>query len=59
MRLLKWSHKFSKIIYWSTDNPRLIQKLPFHDSKVGVWYAVSVTRILEPIFFFDAGNSGT
>ncbi len=37
--------------YWSTENPHLLYEKPFHGVKIGVWCALSSTRILGPIFF--------
>ena len=36
------------------NNARLIHKIPLHDVKIGVWCAVSATRIIRPIIFSDA-----
>jgi hypothetical protein len=38
--------------YWSVDNPNTIHQQDLHDKKkIGVWCAVSATRIVGPIFF--------
>jgi len=34
--------------YWSADNPRLIHEVPIRDIRVGIWCAVSATRIMRP-----------
>ena len=43
--------------YWSTDNPHQLHEVPLHDQKVGVWCAISRTRLIGPIFFDDTVNS--
>jgi len=43
--------------YWSTENPHQLHEIPLHDQKVGVWCAISRTRIVGPIFFHDTVNS--
>lgn len=42
----------------SVDNSRLIFTVSLHDSKLGVWCALSVTRIIWPISFSTTINSG-
>jgi len=37
--------------------PMLIHEVPLHDVKVGVWCAVSATKIIKS-FFSEALNSG-
>jgi hypothetical protein len=39
--------------YWPAENPVLIQKVPLHDIKFGVWCAMSANKIVEPIFYGD------
>jgi hypothetical protein len=41
---------------WSADKHRFIQVVLLFDCKVGIWCAVSATRIIGPIFL-DAVNS--
>jgi len=36
--------------YWSVGIPLSICILPLHDVKLGVWYALSATRIIGLIF---------
>ena len=36
--------------YWSSENPHVIHETPLHDLKIGVWCAVSGTKIVGPIF---------
>jgi len=43
--------------YWSTDNPHQVHEIPLHDQKIGVWCAISRTKIIGPIFFQDTVNS--
>lgn len=43
--------------YWSQENPHDFHELPLHDSKIGVWCAVSENRILGPIFYEETINS--
>ena len=43
--------------YWSAENPMLIQEVPLHGVQVGVWCAMSATRIIGPIFFSETLNS--
>jgi hypothetical protein len=43
--------------YWSVDNPNTIHQQPLHDQKIGVWCAVSSTRIVGSIFFETTVNS--
>ena len=38
--------------YWAAENPHLVHEQPLQDQKIGVWCAVSGTRISGPIFFF-------
>ena len=41
---------------WLADNPRIIYAVLLHDVKVGVWSAISVTRIIRHISFLDKIN---
>jgi hypothetical protein len=34
---------------WSATNPHEIKDIPLHDRKVGVWYAMSRSRIIDPL----------
>ena len=43
--------------YWSSENPHVIHKTPSHDLKIGVWCAVSRTKIVGPIFFESTLNT--
>ena len=43
--------------YWSSENPHVIHKTPLHDLKIGVWCAVSGTRIAGPVFFESTVNT--
>ena len=36
--------------YWSSENPHVIHETRLHDLKIGVWCAVSGTKIVSPIF---------
>lgn len=42
---------------WSTKNPHEFKQIPLHDQKVGVWCALSRTRIIGPIFFDNTINA--
>jgi hypothetical protein len=37
--------------YWPTNEPNIIHEVPLHDSKTGVWCAISRRGIIGPIFF--------
>ena len=41
---------------WASDNPPSLLKTPLHD-KVGVWVAISIKRMVGPIFFMNTINS--
>src|SRR6185437_9724828 len=43
--------------YWSNENPHQLHEVPLHDAKVGVWCAISRTRLIGPIFFDDTVTS--
>jgi hypothetical protein len=43
--------------YWEAENPRLLHEQPLHNQKIGVWCAVSGTRIIGPIFFDSTVNT--
>jgi hypothetical protein len=43
--------------YWSSINPRQMFEVPLHDQKIGVWCAITASRIVGPIFFENAINS--
>ncbi|PSN40865.1 hypothetical protein C0J52_20149, partial [Blattella germanica] len=42
---------------WSTENPHIVQEVPLHPIKIGVWCAVSARRIIGPVFFEGRVNS--
>ena len=42
---------------WATESPHETFEKPLHDQKIGVWCAVSRSRIIEPIFFDSTANS--
>jgi hypothetical protein len=37
--------------YWSSINPRQTFEVPLHDQNIGVWCAITLSRIVGPIFF--------
>jgi hypothetical protein len=37
--------------YWSSINPRQTFEVPLHDQKIGVWCAITASRIVGPVFF--------
>jgi hypothetical protein len=41
---------------WSDENPHAVHQTPLHDIKIGVWCAVSVKRIIGPIFYHETVN---
>jgi hypothetical protein len=43
--------------YWSAENPHNLHQVPLRDQKVGVWFAVSASRIIGPIFFDTTVNT--
>lgn len=43
--------------YWAAVNPHVIHETPLYDEKVGVWCAVSASRIVGPIFFDTTVNT--
>jgi hypothetical protein len=43
--------------YWSSINPRQTFEVPLHDQKIGVWCAITASRIVGPIFFENTINS--
>jgi len=43
--------------YWAAENPHQLHEVPLHDQKVGVWCAISRTRLIGPIFFNNTVNS--
>jgi hypothetical protein len=45
--------------YWSAENPHKLHQVPLHNQKIGVWCAVSASRIIGPIFFDTTVNTGT
>jgi hypothetical protein len=38
--------------YWCSINPKQTFEVPLHDQKIGVWCAITASRIVGPIFFF-------
>jgi hypothetical protein len=36
---------------WAAENPHVYHEEPLHPLKVGVWCAISIRRIIGPIFF--------
>lgn len=48
---LNWNMDWQNNIYWPAGHFVLIHELPVHDIKVGVWYAVSVTRFIGSFLF--------
>jgi hypothetical protein len=42
---------------WSAFNPHEIMEIPLHNQRVGVFCAISRSRIIGPIFFEDTVNS--
>ena len=43
--------------YWSSENPHVIHETSLHDLKIGVWCAVSGTKIVGPIVFESTMNT--
>ena len=43
--------EFQNTRYWFSENPHVIYETPLNDLKIGVWCAVSGTKIVGPIFF--------
>jgi hypothetical protein len=37
--------------YWRSINPKQTFEVPLHDQKIGVWCAITASRIAGPIFF--------
>jgi hypothetical protein len=37
--------------YWSSINPKQTSEVPLHDQKIGVWCAITASRIAGPTFF--------
>jgi hypothetical protein len=44
-------HNTQNSRYWGIGNPHLIHRVPFHGAKVGVWYTLSVRRIVGPVLY--------
>ena len=42
---------------WATENPHETFEKPLHDQNIGVWCAVSRSRITGPTFFDSIVNS--
>jgi hypothetical protein len=43
--------------YWSSINPKQTFEVPLHDQKIGVWCAITASRIVGPIYFDNTINS--
>jgi hypothetical protein len=43
--------------YWSSINPRQSFEVLLYDQKIGVWCAITSSRIVGPIFFENTINS--
>jgi hypothetical protein len=41
---------------WSLENPHTLHESPLHSQKIGVWCAMSRTRIIEPILWWAHGR---
>ena len=41
----------------SAENPHAMHETPLYDEKIGVWCAISRSRIIGPIFFTETINS--
>ena len=48
---------FPNTRYWSSENLYVIHETSLHDLKIGVWCAVSGTKIVGPIFFESTVNT--
>jgi hypothetical protein len=48
---LSWYINAQNNRYWSSINPRQTFEVPLHDQKIGVWCAITASRIVGPIFF--------
>lgn len=42
---------------WSTENPHTFTETSLHPKKIGVWCAISRTKIIGPIFFENTINA--
>jgi hypothetical protein len=42
---------------WSNEIPHVIQQMPLHSEKIGVWCTVSAQVITDPIFFHQIVNA--
>jgi hypothetical protein len=42
---------------WLSENPYALHEKPLHDQKLGVWFAISIRRIVGPLFFEETVNS--
>jgi hypothetical protein len=51
-----WFHS-QNTRYWSAENPHNLHQVPLHDQKIGVWCAVSASRIIGPTFFDTTVNT--
>jgi hypothetical protein len=43
--------------YWSSINSKQTFEVSLHDQKIGVWSAITASRIVRPIFFENTINS--
>jgi hypothetical protein len=43
--------------YWLSENPHILHQSPLHAQKIGVWCAVSGSRIIDPTFFHTIVNT--
>jgi hypothetical protein len=43
--------------YWYSENTHAVHEVPLHDLNVGVWCAVSVHKIVGPVFVREQTNN--
>jgi hypothetical protein len=41
---------------WNDKYPHSVHQIPLHDTKIGVWCAVSARQIIGPIFYHETVN---